>query len=211
MRSGQGILMGKVVANGLRPVEVLRSTSLQKHESFNPSLHHAWPNPAVWDHQPYLGVTLSADLEWRTLILNIRNNTNSALGFVERNLHRCPQKIKKQAYKSLVRPPLEYGSTVRDPYRAYPKSCLEQVQRRVAHLVPRTYANEKKCVTNALNQLNWPTLEKRRQVAILTLMLPTRPLLIQHQSSIKTRASHPLKFILLEPSCDAYKYRSWRE
>ena len=114
------------------------------------------------DDQPYLEFTLSEDLDWRTHILNIRNKTNSALGFVERNLHRCPQKVKDQAYKSLVRPPLECGSTVWDLYRAYPKSCLEQVRRRAARLVPRTYANEKKCVTNALKQLNWPTLEKNK-------------------------------------------------
>ena len=163
------------------------------------------------DDQPYLEFTLSEDLDWRTHILNIRNKTNSALGFVERNLHRCPQKVKDQAYKSLVRPPLECGSTVWDLYRAYPKSCLEQVRRRAARLVPRTYANEKKCVTNALKQLNWPTLEKTRQVAILTLMLPTRPLLIEHQSFIKPRASYPLKFILLKPPRDAYKYNFWQE
>ena len=163
------------------------------------------------DDQPYLEFTLSEDLDWRTHILNIRNKTNSALGFVERNLHRCPQKVKDQAYKSLVRPPLECGSTVWDLYRAYPKSCLEQVRRRAARLVPRTYANEKKCVTNALKQLNWPTLEKTRQVAILTLMLPTRPLLIEHQSFIKPRACYPLKFILLKPPCDAYKYNFWQE
>ena len=42
--------------------------------------------------------------------------------------------------------------------------------RRVARFVTRTNTREEGCVTNALKQLNWPSLEKRRQVARLTLM-----------------------------------------
>ena len=32
---------------------------------------------------------------------------------------------------------------------------------------------------------------------------------VHHQSSLKTRASHSLKFIPLQPSCDTYKYSFW--
>ena len=32
---------------------------------------------------------------------------------------------------------------------------------------------------------------------------------IEGQSFLKTRASHPLKFIPLQPSCDTYKYSFW--
>ena len=74
------------------------------------------------DHYPYLGVSLSENLSWKPHILNITNKANSTLGFVKRNLHHCPQKVKDQVYKSLVRPRLEYGCTVWDPYRAYQKS-----------------------------------------------------------------------------------------
>ena len=49
-------------------------------------------------------------------------------------------------------------------------SWLEQVQHRAARLVTRTNTEKEGCVTKALKQLNWPTLEKRRQVARLTLM-----------------------------------------
>ena len=69
----------------------------------------------------------------------------------------------------------------------------------------------------SLKQLNWPTLERRRQVARLTLMYKCVtnqtaidiPGYVHHQSSLKTRSSHPLKFIPLEPSCDTYKYSFW--
>ena len=49
-------------------------------------------------------------------------------------------------------------------------SWLEQVQHRAAYFVTRTDTEKEGCVTKALKQLNWPTLEKRRQVARLTLM-----------------------------------------
>jgi hypothetical protein len=39
-----------------------------------------------------------------------------SLGFLHRNLHIKSRKIKEQAYKSLVRPQLEYATTVWDPY-----------------------------------------------------------------------------------------------
>ena len=35
------------------------------------------------------------------------------------------------------------------------------------------------------------------------------PCCVHHQSSLKARASHPLKFIPLQPSCDTYKYSFW--
>ena len=134
------------------------------------------------DHYPYLGVSLSENLNWKPHILNITNKANSTLGFVKRNLPHCPPKGKDQAYKSLVRPRLEYGCTVWDPYRAYQKSWLEQVQLRVARFITRTYTR--------------PTLEKRRQVARLTLMYKCVtnqatidiPCYVHHQSSLKTRA-----------------------
>ena len=93
-------------------------------------------------------------------------------------------------------------------------SWLEQVQHRAARFVTRTDTEKEGCVTKALKQLNWPTLEKRRQVARLTLMyikdaIIDIPCYVHHQSSLKTRASHTLKFIPLQPSRDTYKYSFW--
>ena len=35
------------------------------------------------------------------------------------------------------------------------------------------------------------------------------PSYVHYQSSLKPRASHPLKFIPLQPSCNTYKYSFW--
>ena len=37
--------MGKVVANGLQPIEALRSTRLQNQVSLYTPIHYAWPYP----------------------------------------------------------------------------------------------------------------------------------------------------------------------
>ena len=202
--------MGEVVANSLQPKEVLRSVRVCKTKcpSIHPYTMLGHTLQAV-NHYPYLGVSLSEDLNWKLHILNITNKANSTLGFVKRNLHHCSQKVKDKAYKSPVRPALEYGCTLWDPYRVYQKSWLKQVQRRAVRFVTRTYTNEEECVTNAVKQLNWPTLEKRSEVQLdwhwctTVTHQATIDILcyVQHQSSLKTRASHPLKFILLQPSC----------
>ena len=65
----------------------------------------------------YLGCTLTSDLNWGTHISNICSKANRTLGFLQRNLHISSRNIKQQAYKTLVRPQLEYSSTVWDPYQ----------------------------------------------------------------------------------------------
>ena len=52
---------------------------------------------------------------WKTHILNVRNKANKKLGFIKRNLHSCPERIKAQAYISLVRPTLEHAVCIMGP------------------------------------------------------------------------------------------------
>jgi hypothetical protein len=68
-------------------------------------------------HYPYLVVELSEDLGWEIYIDKVTSKANRTLGFLRRNIYRCPQDIKAQAYKSLVRPHLAYASALWDPYR----------------------------------------------------------------------------------------------
>ena len=63
----------------------------------------------------YLGVTITNDLKLNTRVGNMCTKYNRTLGFLRRNISVCPQDIKKSAYKGLVRPLLEYGSSVWNP------------------------------------------------------------------------------------------------
>ena len=127
----------------------------------------------VLDHQAYLGITITETLNWKMLVLNVKNKANKTLGFIKRNLRSCPERIKAQAYASLVRPSLEYACASWDPYRKYQIDILEQVQRRAARFVTNTYSREEGCVSQALNSLQWPTLQHRRRIARLCMLYKT--------------------------------------
>ena len=76
----------------------------------------------------YLGVTITCDLKWNSHIRNVCSKANRTLGFLRRNLFSCPQDVKEAAYKIMVRPILEYGSTVWDPHCNGLNHELENVQ-----------------------------------------------------------------------------------
>ncbi|XP_071142080.1 uncharacterized protein [Mytilus edulis] len=121
-------------------------------------------------HQyPYLGVELSEDLSWDPHIIKVITKSNRVLGFLRRNIWKCPQYIKTQAYTSLVRPHLEYASTVWDPYRKHHIDSLEMVQRRAARFATSTYSREPGTVTNIMTTLEWQTLESRRKSSRLSM------------------------------------------
>ncbi len=60
----------------------------------------------------YLGVTIDSKLTFNTHIDNICKKANSSKAFVHRNTKQCPRRVKAAAYKTLVRPKLEYCSAV---------------------------------------------------------------------------------------------------
>ena len=81
---------------------------------------------------PYLGITFSDGLKWKIHINNTSKKANSTLGFLRRNLRHCPLPCRKNAYLTLVRSKLEYGSVVWDPYLKNDIDRLERVQRSAA-------------------------------------------------------------------------------
>ncbi|KAI8510749.1 hypothetical protein Bbelb_116650 [Branchiostoma belcheri] len=83
----------------------------------------------------YLGLTITRDLKWGPHIVNTTNKANRCLGFVRRNIKIQSKTIKQAAYKALVRPILEYGCTVWDPYTDKNITAVEKVQRRAARWV----------------------------------------------------------------------------
>ena len=115
------------------------------------------------DNIKYLGVTISNDLKWNTHISNICTKANRSLGFLRRTLSSCPQNVKEAAYNGMVRPILEYGSSVWDPHTDKLQEELEMVQNRAARFVTRNYVYETGSMTGILGQLKWESLKKRKK------------------------------------------------
>ena len=82
----------------------------------------------------YLGVDTSSGLTWNSHIDRITANANRTLGFIRRNIKTKMPRVREAAYNSLVRPQLEYASTVWDMHTKVRISQIEQVQRRAARL-----------------------------------------------------------------------------
>ena len=51
---------------------------------------------------------------------------NQSLGFIKRNLKVHSPAIKEHAFKTLVRPKLEYCNTIRDPHTQQQKLQIEK-------------------------------------------------------------------------------------
>lgn len=117
----------------------------------------------------YLGLTISDDTSWNKHIDKTTAKGNQRLGFLKRNLKINSKDIKAQAYKSLVRPTLEYSSSVWDPHTSRSSDALEMVQRRSARWVMNDYF-QTSSVSKMLQTLHWRPLAQRRADARLIIL-----------------------------------------
>ena len=108
-------------------------------------------------------------MNFDTHLNNICNKANQKLGFLKRNLSKCPPNVKEIAYKTIVRPNLEYASQAWDPHFQNKIKKIEHIQRQAARWVTSEYRREPGIVTQILNDLEWQTLESRRKNARLVL------------------------------------------
>ena len=121
------------------------------------------------------------------------------------------KEVRERAYKSLVRPQVEYAASVWSPWLARDKARIERVQRRAARYVYNTYSRYSS-VTAMLQSLDWETLESRRfnmrlciiykayyNLAIFPLSDYATPITVQ------TRGNN-IKFILPHCSKDVFKH-----
>ena len=90
---------------------------------FNCSLHH--PILEQVRSAKYLRLTVTDDLEWGKHVSEI--SCKATLGFLRRNLALAPRHSKEVAYKTLVRPQLEYAAPIWHPYNETEAKKVEKV------------------------------------------------------------------------------------
>ena len=138
-------------------------------------------------------------MKWNTHVSNICTKANRTLGFLRRNLAACPLDVKESAYKGLVRPILEYGSSVWDPQSILLQDELEKVQKRAARFVTGNYVGyETGSMTGILKQLKWESLKKRRKDSRLIMLY----------KGLKGAASIPTNDLVPPPPHQAYQESS---
>ena len=149
-----------------------------------------------------MGITLDQTMSFIPHLNNITSKATRVLNFIKRNLPKCSQYTKSNAYFSLVRPSLEYDSSIWDPYYNTHISTIEKIQRRAVCWTLNNY-NRHSSVITMLHDLKWPTLQYRRQRARLSLFyeslnnliaLQIATIIYSEQTSIQTPSSailHP--------------------
>ena len=152
---------------------------------------HGTPLKEV-DHAKYLGIWYSKDLKWIRHIDEITAKANRTLGFLKRNLRANSSTLKPKAYKSLVRPQVEYCSSVWDPRPGVENNGsnkIERIQRRAVRWCLRRY-NNTSSVTNMLEDLTQRDLEQSRIFNSHGLLRPVmRRTRRSHQERLPTSLS----------------------
>ena len=163
------------------------------------------------DSTKYLGVELQTSLSWNRHIDQTVKKANSMLGFLRRNLRISNEDTKTSAYRSMVRPLLEYCSTVWSPYTQEDIKKIEMVQRRAARYVTNRYHNTSS-VTSMLEHLEWETLEARRTKNQLVMFIKIIHGLVDipverylTPASTRTRSKHFLKYRQIPTSSEYNK------
>ena len=111
----------------------------------------------------YLGVILDQQMTFTSHINYIVSKAAKVLDFLKRNLHKCSTSTKATAYISLVRPILEYASSVWDPYHYNKIYIIDRIQCRAARWSLCNY-DRYSSVTLMQHQLNWQNLQQRQKL-----------------------------------------------
>ena len=136
---------------------------------------------AEGEQYKYLGVNFQNRLDWGEHVKRVANKAIRRLNFVMRQLRGMGKEVKNKAYLTVIRPIVEYGASVWDPYRIGVIKKIEKVQRIAARRVTGRmrrwrYSRNSKGVmekklespTEMILEMRWQSLEGRRRVDRLT-------------------------------------------
>ena len=152
-------------------------------------------------------------MDWGQHISEISSKATKTLGFLRRNLAFAPRSTKEVAYKTLVRPKLEYAAPIWSPYSKLQINQVEKVQRTAARWTCRRWRNTSS-VGEMLDELEWTSLEARRDQSSLLLFhkihygavsIEKDKYLTPARSLKSTRSSHSAQYCRYQTYSDALK------
>ena len=135
------------------------------------------------------------------------------MGFICRNLALAPRHTKEVAYKTLVRPQLEYAAPIWNPYHKLQIQEEEKMRRTAARWTCRRWSNTSS-VGDMLDEFEWPSLEAHREQSSLTFFykvhsgtvsLDKDKYLTPAPNLQSTRASHDSQYTRYFAYSDALK------
>ena len=146
--------------------------------------------------------------EIRSHILKVTNKARQVNAFLHRNISNCPTHVKCNIYKIMVRPILEYGSTIWDPHTHRNINLLESIQRTAARFCYNNYF-KLSSASRMLNQPSLPNLQQRRKRSKCIMMFKIINNLIDIPASHFVPKQCLLRggyYIHLSTKTDSYKF-----
>ena len=89
------------------------------------------------DSEKDIGVTIDQHLNFEKHIQTQINKTNQIVGLTRRSFVHLDNRTFSLLFKALVRPHLEYASSVWSPYKKKDIEAIENVQKRATRMLPR--------------------------------------------------------------------------
>ena len=152
-------------------------------------------------------------MDWGQHISEISSKATKTLGFLHRNMAFTPKSEKEIASKILVRPKLEYAAPIWSPYSKLQINQVDKVQRTAARWTCRRWRNTSS-VNEMLDELEWPSLEARRDRSSLLLChkihsgdvsIEKDKYLTPAHSLKTTRVTHSVQYCRYQTCSDALK------
>ena len=146
-------------------------------------------------------------MDWGQHVSEISSKATKTLGFLRRNLAFAPRSTKEVAYKTLVRPKLEYAAPIWSPHSKLQINQIEKVQRTAARWTCRRWRNTSS-VDEMLDELEWPSLEARRKIHKIhcgAVSIEKDKYMTPAHSLKTTRSSHSAQYLRHQTYSDALK------
>lgn len=160
----------------------------------------------------YLGVTIVHNLNWNEHIENICGSAQRKLGLFRRKLKDATPEVKLKAYKTIVRPTLEYACIVWGLHQV-PINKLEWIQRLAARFIFNAYQRTQSVIA-LLSRAGLSKLATRRNIARLKFLyqlynkkfnLDSR-LYLRPPGRVSPHTGHPHAVMPYVPRVDAFKF-----
>ena len=130
------------------------------------SVPHCTPLDNVQDMRD-LGVTIDSKLNFHSHSTYTVSKANRLLGLIRKSFENISIQTLPILYKSLVRPTLEYGNPIWDPYYVLDQQAVDRVQRRATRMIQPLRDLP---YHTRLHQLNLPSLTYRRRRGDMIIM-----------------------------------------
>ena len=165
----------------------------------------------------YLRLHITTNLCWSIHCKIIAAKATKCLNYLRHTLWGAPPQVKSTAYRCVVRPLLEYGCQLWNPFTQKNIQLLENIQRRAACWVcgsrwdPSVFSWTKSS-DQCLEQLRWPSLKSRRGYLSVNLLYD----IINNKIAVKfsdfcsfmssSMRRHSLSILPLQSTINALRY-----